>query len=182
MLRDKILGKKEIKNENIIEKEEKLRMLLLFDQNNIDLKKELCMLLFSKGECEGALKLYEQIWDKNRLDDIGFLGYLYYESGKYINAIKLFNKYLDKKPNDAFVYFLLGNTYSRGGRILEAINSYEMAIFLDFDIYKAHLDFAKDYEKLGRKDRALKEYIAAYEIDPRDKEIEKKIIELKKKG
>ena len=75
----------------------------------------------------------------------------------------------------AFVYFLLGNAYSRAGMIKEAIESYEFAIFLDFDMYTAHLDFAKKYEDMGRKEKSLKEYIAAYEIDSRDASIKEKI-------
>ena len=112
---------------------------------------------------------------------IGFLGYLNYELGNYTKSIQYFNMFLDNKPGDAFVYFLLGNAYSRAGKIVEAINSYDFAIFLDLDIYSAHLDFAKEYEFLGRNKKALNEYIAAYEIDPRDKEIKEKIKYLKEK-
>ena len=63
--------------------------------------------------------------------------------------------------------------------IKDAINSYDFAIFLDLDIYTAHLDFAKKYEAIGQKEKALKEYIIAYEIDPRDKKIAEDIARLK---
>ena len=109
------------------------------------------------------------------------MGYLNYELGNYTKSIKYFNMFLDNKPGDAFVYFLLGNAYSRAGKIVEAINSYDFAIFLDLDIYSAHLDFAREYEFLGRYKKALNEYIAAYEIDPRDKEIKEKIKYLREK-
>ena len=52
---------------------------------------------------------------------------------------------------------------------------------MDLDIYSAHLDFAKEYEFLGRYKKALNEYIAAYEIDPRDKDIKEKIKYLREK-
>ena len=49
------------------------------------------------------------------------------------------------------------------------------------DIYKAHIDFAQKYEKMGLLDRALKEYIIAYEIDPREKIVGEKIKNIKEK-
>lgn len=77
-----------------------------------------------------------------------------------------------------FVYFLLGNVYSRIGNIVEAIKCYDLSIFSEDDI---HIDFGKKYEEIGSLDRALKEYKTAYEIDPRDKKILEKISELSKK-
>jgi Tfp pilus assembly protein PilF len=59
--------------------------------------------------------------------------------------------------------------------IKEAIESYEFAIFLDFDMYTAHLDFAKKYEDMGRNEKALEEYRAAYEIDARESWIKDKM-------
>jgi tetratricopeptide (TPR) repeat protein len=82
-------------------------------------------------------------------------------------------------PEEPFIYFLLGNAYSRLGKIKDAIKNYDFAIFLDFDIYTAHLDFAKKYEDMGRRRKALKEYVIAFEIDPRDIEIRDKIKNLK---
>ena len=80
-----------------------------------------------------------------------------------------------------FVYFLLGNVYSRIGNIVEAIKYYDLAIFSEDDIYDIHIDFGKKYEEIGSLDRALKEYKTAYEIDSRDKKILEKISELSKK-
>lgn len=179
MLRNKIFNKSEVD----LKKEEDVRVELLLTPNNTKYLEKLSMLLFYKGDCKGALEIYEKAYKlgKKTLENIGFLGYLYYENSNYSKAIKLFNRFLDKKPQEAFVYFLLGNTYSREGKILEAVNSYELAIFLGFDIYKAHLEFAEEYEKMRREEKALVEYIAAYEIDPRDKKIKKKINDLKKR-
>lgn len=161
-------------------KEEELRLNLILKPEDIKLMEELAMLLFYKGECDASLEIYKKMIKIKKKDEyIGFLGYLLYEKGEYKKAIECFEYYLDKNPSEPFIYFLLGNTYSRYGNILEAINNYELAIFLDFDIYKAHIDFAKRYEKLGRNKKALREYIAAYEIDPRDKEIYERIKKLK---
>lgn len=53
-----------------------------------------------------------------------------------------------------FVYFLLGNVYSRIGNIVEAIKCYDLAIFSEDDIYDIHIDFGKKYEEIGSLDRA----------------------------
>ena len=44
----------------------------------------------------------------------------------------------------------------------------KLLFFLDFDMYVAHIDFARKYEHMGRHKKALKEYKAALEIDSRD--------------
>ncbi|MBC2851281.1 tetratricopeptide repeat protein [Cetobacterium sp. 8H] len=183
MLRKKILKRANINKEQLLELEQEIRFTLLSKPNDIDNLDRLGMILFYKRDCQGSLEIYEKlrVLGKKDSETLGFLGYLNYELGNYTQAITYFNMFLDKKPGDAFVYFLLGNAYSRAGKIIEAINSYDFAIFLDLDIYKAHLDFAEEYESLGRDKKALVEYIAAYEIDPRNKNIEVKINELKKK-
>ena len=64
---------------------------------------------------------------------------------------------------------------SRKGKISEAVDCYELAIFLDFDMYIAHIDFARKYEHMGRHKKALEEYKAAFRIDSRDEGLIEKI-------
>ena len=167
--------------EVLLKKEEKVRVLLLEDSNDIALLRELAFILYHKGEYSNAIKIYRKIIDirEGTSEELAFLGQLYYENEEYLEAINAFEKSLDLDPDAAFVHFLLGNAYSRAGRVMEAITSYDFAIFLDLDIYRAHIDFAEKYEKMGLLERALKEYIVAYEIDPREKKIEKKIRKIK---
>jgi tetratricopeptide repeat protein len=91
------------------------------------------------------------------------------------------NKSLEISQLEPFVLFLLGNIYSRRGRISEAVDCYETAIFLDFDMYVAHIDFARKYEHMGRHKKALREYKAALEIDSRDEGLLEKINYIEKK-
>ncbi|MGL4988612.1 MAG: tetratricopeptide repeat protein [Cetobacterium sp.] len=183
MLRKKILKRIDVNEQDLLKQEQDIRFELLTKTNDVENLEKLGTVLFYKRDCEGALEIYEKLraLGKKDSDTIGFLGYLNYELGNYANSIKYFNMFLDNKPSDAFVYFLLGNAYSRAGKIVDAISSYDFAIFLDLDIYSAHLDFAKEYEFLGRYRKAMNEYVAAFEIDPRDKEIEEKIKELENK-
>lgn len=169
--------------EELQKQEENLRMLLLENPNNVELLRELAILLYHKGDYESAIKIYKKIieYKEDKAEGYAFLGQLYYENEEYDNSIEAFEKSLDINPDSAFVHFLLGNAHSRAGDIVSAIMSYDFAIFLDLDIYKAHLDFAEKYERMGLYERALKEYTIAYEIDPREKTIKDKIKKVKEK-
>lgn len=168
--------------EKLLKREEEIRILLLGNPNDLNLLRELTIILYHKGDYSKAIKVYKKVieYKNDKAEGFAFLGHLFYENEEYLKAIKAFEKSLDIDPDVAFVHFLLGNAYSRVGRIMEAITSYDFAIFLDFDIYKAHIDFAEKYEKMGLLERALREYTVAYEIDPRDKKIEEKINTIKK--
>ncbi len=160
--------------------EENLRYELLSNPKDNKKLEQLATLLYHKRDYDGAINLYLKIIDNDETArKYAFLGYLYFEKDDYQNAISYFEKSLDIDPKNAFVYFLLGNSYSRIGRVIHAVTNYDLAIFLNFDIYKAHVDFAQKYEQMGLFQRALKEYIIAYEIDPRNKEIKNKIESLK---
>ncbi len=159
----------------------KLEESLKKDENNVEKLKELAIIFHYVKEDDKAIAIYEKLI-KLVPDDaelLAFLGYLHYEQDHIDEAIDYLNDSLDIDSSAAFVFFLLGNAYSRAGNIIEAVDAYDFAIFLDLDIYKAHLDFAVKYEEMGREKRALKEYIAAYEIDPRDVKIKEKIDILK---
>lgn len=168
--------------EKLLKREEEIRILLLGNPNDLNLLRELAIILYHKRDYSKAIKVYKKVieYKNDKAEGFAFLGHLFYENEEYLKAIKAFEKSLDIDPDVAFVHFLLGNAYSRVGRIIEAITSYDFAIFLDFDIYKAHIDFAEKYEKMGLLERALREYIVAYEIDPRDKKIGEKINTIKK--
>lgn len=159
----------------------KLEESLKKDENNVEKLKELAIIFHYMKEDDKAIAIYEKLI-KLVPDDaelLAFLGYLHYEQDHIDEAIDYLNDSLDIDSSAAFVFFLLGNAYSRAGNIIEAVDAYDFAIFLDLDMYKAHLDFAVKYEEMGREKRALKEYIAAYEIDPRDVKIKEKIDILK---
>lgn len=124
-----------------------------------------------------AIEIYEKLVklkpDSHEIR--AFLGYLYYENEQLEKAEENLNKALELSQIEPFVYFLLGNIFSRKGKISAAVNLYETAIFLDFDMYVAHIDFARKYEHMGRHKKALREYRAAYEIDNRDEGLIEKI-------
>ena len=128
-------------------------------------------------ENEKAIEIYEKLvkLKPNNHEFKAFLGYLYYENEQLDKAEENLNEALEIDTMEPFVLFLLGNVYARKGKISEAVDCYDLALFLDFDMYVAHIDFARKYEHMGRHKRALREYKAAYEIDSRDEGLIEKI-------
>lgn len=162
--------------------EANLRLQLLENSESVSIIEKLAFLCFFKKNYEKAIYFFKKLifLDVTNENWYGFLGYVYYEQEDYKKAIPYLEKQIELSPHSPFVCFLLGNSYSCLGKIREATWFYELAIFLDFDIYGAHLDFARKYEKMGKKEKALSEYILAYEIDPRDVKIKEKINALSK--
>lgn len=182
MLKTEIF-KKYCEEENLEEKEENLRLSLFTDSENIVKLRELAAITYYKKNYNAAIKIYEKLikLEPENGDNFAFYGFLNYEMENYEEAIKYFLEAIDKIKDAPFVHFLLGNAYSRIGQIVEATRHYDLAIFSHEDIYKIHLEFAKKYEEMGRNKKAYREYIAAYEIDPRDKKILEKIEMIKAK-
>ena len=145
--------------------------------DDVDALQTLASTYHALKENEKAIEIYEKLVRLKPQDHEirAFLGYLYYENEELDKAEENLNKSLEISQLEPFVQFLLGNIYSRRGRISEAVDCYETAIFLDFDIYVAHIDFARKYEHMGRHKKALKEYKAALEIDSRDEGLIEKI-------
>lgn len=150
-------------------------------EENILLLQEIGITLYLQKEDKEALEVFKKLkrLEPNNEDIVAFLGFLFYENQLYYDAIRELNHSLDINPRQPFVYFILGNTYSRAGNIKKAVDSYEFAIFLDLDIYSAHMDFARKYERMGRLERAKKEYECALAVDPRDDYVTQKIESLK---
>lgn len=169
--------------EDIIKKEEDIRLALLSEPEDIDKLRELAALTYFRKNYQGSINVYEKLikLEVDNGENFAFLGFLYYEIDELEKAIEYFLKAIEKIKNAPFVHFLLGNAYSRIGNIVEATKHFDLAIFSDIDIYNLHLEFAKKYEEMGRYKKALREYRAAYEIDPRDRSILDKIIFLKQK-
>lgn len=181
MLRTEIFRK--YNNNDLDKQEAEIRMSLLLEPNNIEYLKELGALVYYKKNCKSAKVIYKKLieLEPENGENFAFLGFLCYETEEYEKAVYYFTKAIKMIKDPSFIYFLLGNAYSRIGKIIDAIKCYDLAIFGNIDIYSVHIQFAEKYEEMGRNEKALREYTAAYEIDPRDKKIKHKIEELKEK-
>mgnify|MGYP003483701129 FL=1 len=171
-------------NDNIEDELAKNEEDLKNDSNNIELLQNIAAIYHALRKNVKAIEIYDKIVNLRPRDHEmkAFLGYLYYENEELEEAEKHLNESLNLNPMEPFVLFLLGNIYSRRGDVVKAIDNYEFAIFLDFDIYTAHIDFARKYEHMGRHKRALEEYRAAYDKDSRDDALLDKMEYLEKKA
>ena len=171
-------------NDNIEDELAKNEEDLKNDSNNIELLQNIAAIYHALRKNVKAIEIYDKIVNLRPRDHEmkAFLGYLYYENEELEEAEKHLNESLNLNPMEPFVLFLLGNIYSRRGDVVKAIDNYEFAIFLDFDIYTAHIDFARKYEHMGRHKRDLEEYRAAYDIDSRDDALLDKMEYLEKKA
>lgn len=180
MLKKNLFGNENL--QNLILEEERIKQRFNTNPNEVENIKKLAEIYSIKKEYNKAIEMYLKLLDysieKNEI--YMSLGYIFFEIEEYDKAIDCFLNSLRKDNNEAFVYFLLGNAYSRTGKIIEATTYYELAIFLNLDIYDAHCKFGDRYEKLAIYDKALREYTTAYEIDPRDRKLKEKIEDLKK--
>ena len=160
-----------------------IQQIVAENPEDIDALETLASTYHALKENEKAIEIYEKLVRLKPKDHEirAFLGYLYYENEDLDKAEENLNKSLEISQLEPFVLFLLGNIYSRRGRISEAVDCYETAIFLDFDMYVAHIDFARKYEHMGRHKKALREYKAALEIDSRDEGLLEKINYIEKK-
>lgn len=164
-------------NEDIEEKIKSLEDKLSVDKDNVEYLKELAGIYHAYKKNSKAIEIYEKLSElkPNDHEILAFLGYLYYENENLYLAECCFRRSLDISAEEPFVLFLLGNICSRKGRIIDAITYYDRAIFLDFDIITAHVDFGRKYEHMGRHEKAYKEYLAAYNLDQSDIDLKEKI-------
>ncbi|CAM3225341.1 tetratricopeptide repeat protein [Streptobacillus ratti] len=164
-------------NGNIDDFKTELKSKIAKNPKDIDSLKKLAGVYHAYLENDKAIELYEELskYLPNDHEVEGYLGYLYYENSNLNEAEERLKNALYLSEKEPFLLFLLGNVYSRKGMLREALDCFELAIFLDFDMYGAHIDFGRKYEHMGRHRRALKEFRAAYNIDSRDEELLKKI-------
>lgn len=164
-------------NGNIEEYKTELKKKISKNPKDIDAMEQLARIYQAYFENDKAIELYEKLSEylPNDHEVEGYLGYLYYENSNLDEAEERLKNAIYLSEKEPFLLFLLGNVYSRKGMIKEALDCYELAIFLDFDMYGAHIDFGRKYEHMGRHEKALKEFKAAYEIDSRDEELLNKI-------
>lgn len=149
----------------------------LKSKKDIESQKQLASIYHAYKRNDEAIEIFEKLSEEKPNDHeiMAFLGYLYYENDILDLAKACLERALSLSSKEPFVLFLLGNICSRQGRILDACSYYDRAIFLDFDIITAHVDFGRKYEHMGRHEKAYKEYLAAYNLDPSDKDLKEKL-------
>ena len=102
------------------------------------------------------------------------LGMLQYELSNYPKAATQLARAVELGVHEAAVYNALGISYSRTGRLRQAVGSYKEALKLDPKLAQAHLNLGFAYERLGQKTSADAEYAQACQLSPATCEMIKK--------
>ena len=93
------------------------------------------------------------------------LGRVYYETGRFDWAARQFRQLLVMTPNDARVWFMLGEALIREGRSLtEPIEAYQRGLALEPDYVEGHATLGDLYVSAGDLPGAIREFQAALEL------------------
>jgi Flp pilus assembly protein TadD len=92
------------------------------------------------------------------------LGLLQYQEEQYSEAAKHLSRAVELGISDAGVDNALGISYSRTGRLRQAVASYKQALKLDPSLAQTHLNLGFAYERLGQKILAEGEYRQACQM------------------
>jgi Flp pilus assembly protein TadD len=83
-------------------------------------------------------------------------------------ALTFFQKVIEKNPQDADAWVVVGYCYSKLGRYQDAIESYKQAIRIKPDDAMAHYNLGFAYGNLGRYQDAIEAFKQAVRIKPDD--------------
>ena len=92
------------------------------------------------------------------------LSYSSYKEGHYQDALKYTKELIQKRPNDEYAYYHLGNIYGKLGRHYEAIEAYKQSIRIKPDEFYPHVSLGNTYNKLGHHYDAIEAYKQAIRI------------------
>jgi choline-sulfatase len=93
------------------------------------------------------------------------LGMLYYRQGNYPDAARHLAKAAELGvDNDALLYNALGISYSRTGKLQQAVKSYREALRVDPNLAQTHLNLGYAYERLKQMEAAKREYARACQM------------------
>jgi tetratricopeptide (TPR) repeat protein len=81
-----------------------------------------------------------------------------------MDEIEQYKQALDKKPEDAFLYYKLGKAYAGLGIYMDAIEAYQHAIHMKEYFPEAYYQIGYLYGKLGKSNAAIKYLKAAIQM------------------
>jgi len=134
---------------------------------------------YKMGNLNRALKEFNIVLslDKKNADGYLYRGRVYKTRGQDKKAIADFRKSVkySVKETRLFPLFELADLYKEQKKYDSAIKTYEALIAENPIFWNAHYQLAKLLEKTGDKTRALAEYQAAAQFNPKNKKLQKAI-------
>jgi len=87
-------------------------------------------------------------------------------AGNYDEAVTILQQATQVEPNEALLWYSLGDAQRGAKKYPEAIESYQKAIAIKGTVAEYHNNLGKAYEKSGQIDKAVKEFDNAAQLDP----------------
>lgn len=126
----------------------------------------------SQGEVMQAITDYEKALELGGEGWPGLhvaLGRSYQAIGLLDGAVEQYEKAIELRPEEAWYYTLLGETYLGQGRAKEALTTYIKALPLGAEGWPSvHHGLGQVYEFLGKPEEAITEYKEAIRLEPDD--------------
>ncbi len=126
------------------------------------------VLLFNRGEAEGAMEYYRRAIEINPENAYAYnnLGMALTEAGRWEEALPCYAKALSIRSDNAGFYFGLGAALKEGGRLEEAIANYRRALEIYPGMVDAYTNLGLILTDLGRLEEAVELYREALRIVP----------------
>jgi len=129
----------------------------------------------TEGKVEQAVNEYHKsLIAKPSSYAYGNLASLYYDQGDLKNAINYYKRALEKEPDNARMYFNIGQAYLAAKQFQNAQESFEKANELDPAVHPlTYYNLAILYSKKGEKEKSRNAIKAYLEMKPDDEEAKK---------
>lgn len=143
-------------------------------------KVRLAALHAQRGDAAKEAALYEKIADKQPTkENLRKLAEIYSRKKQYDKALGAYGKLIRMEPKNASLYASAAYLYGLKGNRGKQIEYYKLALKQDPEDFDSHLNLAVACEKEGLLDEALKEYTAAYRVNPESQTAQRSIPRIK---
>lgn len=97
-----------------------------------------CRELYMAGDCEGAVRIFDKLWQSEHLQEINYAMFFYIESMKHLKQYaelkNILSEYLEHYGLNEMVLCCLGDLYRRDGEYDKALRNYRICISMEPDI------------------------------------------------
>jgi tetratricopeptide (TPR) repeat protein len=117
---------------------------------------------------QSQVNIDEKIVTSDKPEDCYSLGYRYYVGGDYPKSAAMYQKYLSLKPDDDYMWYALGETQIRNGKIEIAIEAFKKAIKLNPQKGIYYKEIAIAFDLLNLPDKTIAVLAKAKELGKED--------------
>ncbi len=145
-----------------------LERAVALDDASVYLKLELANLLLIKKEDQRALKLVEQVLDRDpgNIQALTLSGGIYQKQNKLGKAVNAYEKAIAKNPTDQNIYLLLGRIYWNGNDLDNAERVFRQMTRNIPDSYAAFYFYGKVLSAKGRLEAAESALLKSLALEP----------------